>query len=326
MQETKKITEFMGDLPVSKKDAEKFVREFILSNYGNIPSIGEIIEKEDYYIVPVEVFYPKIILDEITNEPKKVRFLKIGKVGEIRIDKIKGKILDKPTFYDIRRNIRNKLEFVSSTIEKALVKIGAEKFSKLPFAAHMHTPFIDIFSWIIVNEKLELKDLELIIPYEDDLNRYLSIIETLTNLGLLAKEGSIIIPGNIFIGIEEKYKNTYEQLEAALEYFYREGYEDIDSIRWVLGPHLTLSRIIYEKSLEFGDILPLKINEINEKFSEVYARKYAIKLPRYLIQLESINIIKSETKGGEILWSGNTDIFNRLLKDPIIDPLKSIIE
>ncbi len=321
-----KLTQYLGDLPVNKKDAERFAREFILSNYGNIPSVGEIIEEEDYYIVPIQVFYPKIIIDEITGEPKKVRFLKIGKVGEILIDKIKGNILEKPAFYDIRRNIKNKLEFIYSTIEKALVKIGADRFSKLPFATHMHTPFIDIFSWLIINDKLELKDLELMIQAEEDLDKYLSIIDTLVNLKLLEKEGSVIFPGNIFIGIEEKYKTVHEQLEAALAYFYKEGYEDIETIRWVLGPHLTISRIIYEKSLEYEDILPLKTSEIKQKFSEFYPKKYVLKLPRYLIQLEGIDMINSETKRGEIIWYGNIDIFKRLTKDPIIDPVMSIME
>jgi hypothetical protein len=78
--------------------------------------------------------------------------------------------------------------------------------------------------------------------------------------------------------------------------------------------------------LEYEDVLPLRISEINKEFSEVYPPKYIIKLPRYLIQLESIDIITSETRGGEILWSVNVGIFHRLLKDPIIDPVRAIIE
>lgn len=321
-----KITEYMGDLPVTKKDAEKIAREYILSMYGNIPSVGDVIEEKEYYVASVEVLYPRIIIDEVTNEPKKVRFIKVGKVGDIKIDKMKARILDKPKFHDIHRSIKDKLEFVSTTIEKALVKIGAENFSKLPFAAHMHTPFIDVFSWIIVNDKLELKDLESFVQHEDDLSKYKAIIDALISLGLLGQEGTIIVPGNIFIGIEEKYKNSHDQLEAALAYFFKEGYEYINSIRWVLGPHLTLSRIIYEKSLEYGEIIPVKMEEIEAEFSETYGTKFIIKLPRYLIQLESVNIVTEETRGGEIVWLGNKDIFNRLIKDATIDPLVSVIE
>jgi hypothetical protein len=315
----------IGDLPISKRDAENIVMDYVMENIGNIPHVGDIFEVGDNFVVPIEVAYPRIITDEITNEPKKARFMNIGVVGKFVINRNKGNILDKPRFYDVQGAIKEKLEFVRGQVEKALVKIGADKFSLLPFPTHMHTPITDILSWLLVKDKLKVDDLEYL--GADIQNKYVANIEALEKLGLIECSIDTILPGNILIGIESEYRNQGMniQLHKALAYFFREGFEFIDSIRQVLGPHLTLSSIFYERSMESDELISLTFESIERDFFEYYKGEKRIKVPRYLIQLEGINLIEQRIEGGNVVWSGKEDIFNALCTDEIVEPVNVIL-
>jgi hypothetical protein len=314
------------DLPVDERSAEKLAYYWIRSTIGNIPHVGTPIKIGDIWSVPIHVNYPRLFKDIATERPLKLRFMRFKNIGEVKIDAIKGLIIDKPTFYQVQHKISENLTLIQKTVQKALVKVGANYFSELPFPSHMPTPLLDILSWLLVNDKINASvDFEQI--NEEESKKYQQNIDLLVKYGLAEVEGDIVTPGNYLIEIESKGKNYHEKLSKAISFFFEKGYEEVESINQVIGPYLTLSSICYGRSLEYGSVLPQKYSEIESDFMESYTEIKRIKLPRYLVQLEAVNILESKTIGGTVSWSANKNLFDKMCSErDILEPIAGLIE
>ncbi len=119
------IQQRLKDLPLTKRDAEQLAEEFVLEQIGSTPAIGAIRETDSSFVIDIEVSYPRVIMDEATGEPRKTRFIELGKIGELVIDKFKGQVIDRPRYYDVQNAIREKMNFISESVEKALVRVAA---------------------------------------------------------------------------------------------------------------------------------------------------------------------------------------------------------
>lgn len=309
----------LANLPLSRKDAERIADEAILTQIGSTPHLSRVREVDDKFVFDVEVSYPRVIWDESGLEPRKTRFITVGKVGEVVVDRNKGRVTDRPAFYDVQRAIRDKLEFVSQSVEKALLRVAADKFSTLPFPVHLHTPTLDVLSWLLVKDTISLSELSPL-P-EESRQKLLAALEPLSRVGLIEVRGEVVVPGIVLVGIEEKYPETPEQLARALAHFFREGYQFLDTVRQVLGAHLAVSSVIYEKAEETGQVVPLTLGQIETEFQRFYSPERLTKLPRYLVQLEAIGVTKRQHKAGVNLWSGVADLFASLQQDQLLEPV-----
>jgi len=319
-----KITEY----PIDKSEARSIAYNLIREKYGNIPSIGSPqFEKETgVWIIPIHVKYPRIMFDKIQEIPKKVRFLSFENLGLIKINAITGVVIDKPSYFNIRNEVRERLVFVQSSVQKALVKIGANKFSQLPLSEHMHTPIEDIVSYLLLNDHLNLKE-DLISLNQQEFEKYIKNIEILSKVGLVRRNNDFILPDNALIEIESSYEEISQKLSAALAYFFEKGFNDIRSIQQVLGPHLTISGFIYETSFEYDNIMEVSYHEIERILSRAYSDPSKIlKLPRYLIQLEKVGLISQKELKGETYWLPQNEIYSEvLMQDEILSPIKSYL-
>ena len=315
----------LANFPIDKEEAEKIAHELIRDKYGNIPSIGDIKIENDNWIILIEAKYPRVLYDIQTNRPKRVRYMNFKNIGLIKIDAHRGIIVEKPKFYDLRNEIISKLNFVRKNVEKALVKVGANKFSQLPFSEHMHTPIQDIISQLLINEKLDLKE-SLSFVNEEDKGKYLKNIELLEKMGLVRRNELLIIPDNVLIEIESRNKNIAEKLSDVFSYFFAKGYENIDTIGQVLGPYLYISGYIYEQGVEYDEPVSVSYSAISDILDRSYSNSALkqIKLPRYLIQLAGVGLIDQEIVNGETFWKANLRVFDNLIKEgELINPIKS---
>ena len=282
--------------PHDKKDAERIAYVLIKSKYGNLPYPDTPIleEKEKIWKVPVKIRYPRILLDDY-EKPKKVRFMQERKIGKIEISAETGEIKSKPTYYELRDSIITYLDGIRATVEKALVKVGAKNFSQLPFPLHMNTPIVDILSNMLTVEKFDLSE-ELKILSDEDIEKYSRHVDALQKVGLVKVEGSVVFPGDLLIEIESKGDNISEKLTNAITLFFSRGYELIGSIREVLGSHLTMGGIFYEYSLQYNEIIPFNLRHIENIFLGMpqYGMQRKLKIPRYLMQLESVGLINDD--------------------------------
>lgn len=246
------------------------------------------------------------------------------------IDANTGEVLEKPTIYQIRDSIKAKLEEITNVVDKTLVRTGADRFSQITLPEHIHTPIIDIISTLIVTGKIDI-EIEIGELSKEDKEKYLKIIDKLETHGLVEQDNGSLHPGNVLIELENRFPTEHNKVVTnALAHFFRQGYEEIESIRNVLGPFLSLSRIIYESSLEADTIIPVPLDLIKESFEKEYYGKVqklkAVKLPRYLIQLEKVNLIKYKEVHGRPHWEVEEDVFNELKRDnELTDKLERIL-
>jgi hypothetical protein len=217
--------------------------------------------------------------------------------------------------------IEDNLSSIRLAVEKALVKVGSANFSRLHFPAHMQTPITDILSWIIMKDKIDLEEVSSIIY--DDKDKYAQNIGLLIDTGLVRKVGSQILPNNPLIEIESKNKPLNETLADAITYFFSRGY-GMEGVRQVIGPHLTISAFCYEKAFEYSSIVPVTYNELEEIVADRYGQaSKLIKIPRYLIQLEDVGLLKEKVIGNEIEWIGFEEIFSKMKsEDEILESVQ----
>ena len=221
----------------NKQTIEKIAYDLLREKYGNIPNIGEPELERDIWTVPINISYPRVFLDPITNEPLKTRFLKLDNVGTIKISSINGEILDAPRYYDVTSSLDGAFSKIQETVEKALVKVGAQNFSSLIFPEHIYTPVLDILSMLLTKERFKIEDY---IPDDKEtVAKYAKYVDTLSNIGLLrTTEGGYLVPGNLFGEMEKQTENANndKKLSTLLSLFFEYGYNYIDSMRSVLVP------------------------------------------------------------------------------------------
>lgn len=310
--------------PYSKKEIEKIAYDLIKSKYGNIPypDTPEYDKNNNIWFVPIKMRYPRILFND-SGMPKKQRFMPEKKLGEIKISGENGEINEKPMYWDISQSIKSYLEGVRTTVEKALVKVGADMFSQLPFARHMNTPIVDVLSYMLTVEKIDLTQ-ELQILNEESREKYMRHIKVLEKVGLLDIQGNVAFPGEYLVEIESKGGNISNKLFKSLSVFFSNGYDMIHSIREVLGSHLAIGGIFYENSLQYNEIVQLKLGTIESAFLSLpkYGRDRIWKIPRYLAELEKVGLLEDKEKGGNVYWQANEEVYNRFTKEAeILSPI-----
>lgn len=311
--------------PINKKDAQMMAHLFVREKYGNLPSIGIPAFQDNIWVVPINVKYPRVFFEKGTNRPKKVRYMNFEKVGEIKIDANRGDIIDKPRYFDIKSEIKAKLDFIQISVQKALVKTGAQNFSKLPFSEHMHTPIEDIIAFLLLKDKLDLQN-EISLLTDEERDRYMKNIDLLISTGLIRKSDNLIIPDNALIEIERSTGDISSKMNKALSYFFAQGYDNISSIQQVLGPYLTISGYIYGQSIEYDDVIPVEFQEIQSIIQQNYGQLVKqMKIPRYLIQLNEVGLLDQSVIRGEDVWFPKADILRNVkLEDTLLTPIRNM--
>ncbi len=308
---------------IDEKMAERLALEEIRTRYGSILYPGPPVRKEDVWVIPVRFSYPRVLFDETRGKPRRVRFMEPHQAGEIVISIPDHAIVSYPRYFDVRDAIRTRLQLIQDTVEKILVKVGANNFSRLPFPTHMHTPVVDILSWLFTNDILDLEEVFSQITKEDRL-KYRQTVDTLVNLGLVLAEESTVRPSDLLIEIETQGTRLSDNLSQALTVFFERGFEMLDSIRQVLGPHLALARICYQEAVEYGSLVPFSTRKIESRMLESYNVRMRIKIPRYLAQLEEIGLIQEKSFDNQMAWAGTEDVLDRIFAETeLLEPIAS---
>jgi hypothetical protein len=316
----------LADMPLNEKHARKYAYDIIRRDLGSTPYPGKPRLENGTWVVPIHVKYPRILSDKTGEIPEKARFMNFENVGEIRIDATKGSMMDRSSYYDVRSAIQEQLEKVRTTVEMALVKVGANRFAQLPFPEHMHTPIVDILSWVLLNDKIDISE-DLSVIGEVDREKYLQHISVLESTGLIRKSGNLIIPGNSLVEIERDSKTLSEKISHAMAFFFEKGYSFIESIKQVLGPHLAITGFCYEMALEYGEVRHIDYKSIERMILQRYRQELKrIKLPRYLIQLESVGLLEEAKVSGKSVWKAKINIFESIQgEEEILYPIRKFL-
>lgn len=255
---------------------------------------------------------PQVHLNPVSGVPEKVLYYRFPRIGTVRVRLDRGTIETSTGWREAKRNIREGLEAVATSVEKAILEKGAARFSELPFAEHMHTPLVDILTYMAYYSRLDFDEWRRRLPQEAHELKFEEYVELLESVNLARREGPHLLPGNVMVGIMEQEDRAPDILRAALRHFFREGVENIESVRRVIGPQLRLASKIYEAALEWGPDVHLDPEVIRVAFQASYmsdARK-ELQYPRYLMQLERVDVIRVSATGGAQTIQVDPELFD----------------
>lgn len=313
--------------PIDESRAKIKAQKELAHEIGNLPYLADVEHDEDTYVFPLHVRLPRVIFDERRNDPIEVKFMSSERIGEIRVNAESGE-LNRTQLHDIKTNIRRQKRIVEETVQKALVRSSASKFSKLPFPELRYTPILDIISRLLLEGAIAEEELEkLTDQYEQSYRDY---IETLVNVGLARMTDTHLEADDFLIELRAQESDLPEQLNAAMAHFFEEGAGDIETIRQILGPYLTLAGYYYMQVLESGEMPEMTEDEFRQQIDKAYRgsdrelKKF--KLAHYLIQLEDVGLLQSDMDAGPRIWTGKGEVREDILREQdMLEPMSEVI-
>lgn len=316
-----------GERLIGEREARRKAEEVVAFDIGNLPRLGEMEQTDTEYVFPLEIRLPRVIFDEDRKRPVDVKFMSSAPVGKIRVDAVTGEV-ERPHLSQIESNIRRERKVVEDSVQKALVRSSAAKFSKLPFPEHRYTPILDILSHLILEGAITEEELDSFNAVSEE--KYMEYVGMLEDVDLVRTEEGRIESDNVLIGLRTEESNPPKLLNGALAHFFEAGAENISTIREILGPHLVLSAFYYQNAIISEGEPQMSADE----FEEILERNYygndlvekRFKLSRYLIQLEDVGLLESSSDVERPTWSGKTTVTKSLLReDDMLAPIAEII-
>lgn len=314
---------------IGETEARRKAEEVLAFKIGNLPHLGEPEEEDEEFVFPLVTNMPRVIFDEDRRHPIDVKFMSSDKVGEIRIDKTTGEIVDRSHVYQIERKIRAQRMEIEEAVEKALVRSSATRFSRLPFPEHRYTPILDILSHLILEGPISSEELQEMNASNEQ--KYRDYVEMLDEVDLVReRDDGQIEADNIFIELQAQEDTHPEMLNAALAHFFEKGAEHIETIRSILGPYLVLAGYYYQRALEVDGYPKIPEQEFVEEIEKNYSGEDRVqkkfKISRYLIQLEEVELLESNNQAGSPTWSGRESVKQNLLReDQLLDPIAEVM-
>ncbi len=243
---------------------------------------------------------PRIKVDPVSGNPTGAQYLRFKELAHAVVRLSNGQIESSVSWRVARQSIRERLDAVETSVEKALLRSAASKFSELSFAEHMHTPIIDILSGLILDGRIKIADWQRYSGEDETQSRFLDYVAMLAAADLVKTEGDLIRPGNVLVGIQDQAGDPVEVLRGSMSHFFEDGVERIESIRKVVGPHLRIASRVYENALEWGEQAGLTPEYLEGYMHDRYPRepRRPLQVARYLIQLVRIHILRFREADG----------------------------
>ncbi|UTF53267.1 hypothetical protein [Natronosalvus rutilus] len=312
---------------ISEIEARRKAEETLAFEIGNLPRLGEVNVTESEYIYPLEIRLPRVIFDQERDKPVDVKFMKAEPIGEIAVDAASGEV-SRSHLHEIESEIRRQKKKVEDTVQKALVRSSAKKFSQLPFPEHRYTPILDVLSHLIIEGPITAQELAEMSSVDEQ--KYRDYVDILADVDLVRWENDQVEADNILIEILAQPHSPPEHLNAAMAHFFKKGAEHIGTIREILGPHLLLSGHYYYSALGQSEMPRMGEHEFDDVMKWNYSgnnrKQKRFKLPRYLIQLEDVGLLESKDGTGPRSWTGKDDVQRNLLRqDDLLAPITEVI-
>jgi hypothetical protein len=298
---------------VSRDDAREEAERILRFKIGPQYSLGDPTSDESEYVFPILISPPRVIFDELRNDPVDVNYLEPTQVGEIRVDRNKETEYTFPQ--TVYKRVREYEKEIQQAVEKALISAAAKDFTQLPFPENRYAPVEDILAEVILREPLSIEDIKAIeSPGEDEQGKYTKYIQELEEIDLVRRDNGRVTAGNILISARRDTDENHEALNAALAHYFRENVNDLEKIHQILGPYLAVAGFYYRLAIESNTLPSVQENELRSAFKKHYegrGRQTQVKLfkmSRYLLHLERAGILKPLTQSDGRVWSGREDI------------------
>jgi len=269
-------------------------------------------KEKQFWIVPLEADYPRIIEDQRTGTLKYVIF-HIGKVGEIVFETKKGKPLQVPRRSNLDYAIGEELTRIRTRIENLLLRTASFQFAKLVHMKHIMSPLLNIITNILKHNEFELPDMET--KRGQNIIRYVELLEKRKFIHL--KE-PIVYPS---ADLQSLFQETGENYSRTLEYVLKDIIENEYDIVYrkykvrVLFPYIQISSSYYDYALSAQDLIAMSEEDLWFAYSSLY-RKFSsrrrFRFVEWLRELsqEGVELLYETPRGA---YQGNRQIFAKML-------------
>ncbi|RLF46503.1 MAG: hypothetical protein DRN17_00245 [Thermoplasmata archaeon] len=242
------------DIRVDTENKRAIADDWLLNHYGNFCSLGEPIETDTKIKFPILADMP-IRIDE--EEDVFYRWVRVGKIGMVTIDKNKPFRVDAPSLSFLVSQITGKYAKFRDQLEIELINAAEFKFALID---DVKKPFLNPFLVLIhlFKERIDAKEKDMGIPLSKILGLYKdkNYLDFFLSSGLVYKseteEGYKIVPSEIMLTYREQASkdSRYSFEERCLGKIIIMHYPELSKISHGLKSYARFTNSLFEASYE----------------------------------------------------------------------------
>jgi hypothetical protein len=289
----------------------------ILRHYGAGCYPKKPLDRGEYWSIPIDAYYPKIIQDEKSGRERILTFY-LDNIAEIHVQKENLKIIQAPTQKNMKDLVLLKRAEIRSIVEKDLIKILGDpklriKFGKLKFALFGLQP---VYRTII-----SLLDEQFPTYVELEEMGYIDLINLIVDLGYASfsqEQPKRLLPTSKLTELYVQMKSDVVTAEAFLGLMLANHYEYLAKTLRIIHfvPYVRVSTSYYGSAIEYGDLIRITEKKLRRNIHEYYwgtpsptiKKKFGI--PTLVKELVEADVL--EYDGPYI--TGREEIFNELIQ------------
>lgn len=309
-------------MPIDKEWVINKTNEIIYNRFGmNIgpgePQLQSEIrggKERHYWIVPLEVDYPRIIEDQSTRTRRYVVF-HLGKLSEVKFDADRGEPLELPARTFLSNSVQKELVRIRDRVERLMVRTASYNLARLVSLKHMMSPLSNLVTTSLRRGSYLLPD-----ELSTRRSKIQKYVDLLVNRGLLIFDQGIVEPSPTLWELYDRLQKDYSGvIEHALKDIIENSYDTLyetHNIR-ILHPYIQISSSYYDYALSAQDLVAMSEDDLWEAYwglYKTYSERRRFRFDDYLRELsqEGVDILVEAGKGA---WKGSEDIFERMQKD-----------
>jgi len=308
-------------LPIDKEWVLNKMNAIIYNRFGTnigpgeprlITEISDDKEKQ-YWLVPLEVDYPRIIEDRMTGTRRYIVF-HLGKLSEVKFDADQGKPLELPERTLLSAIVKRELMQIRERVEKLMVRTASYNLAKLVSLKHMMSPLSNLITSSLRREAYVLPDMASM--RRQHIQKY---VDLLVDRKFVVHEKDVIEPSPTLWELFQARNDYSYAIECVLKDIIENAYEilyDKYNIR-VLHPYIEISSSYYDYALSAQELVALSTEDLWEAYSGLYmafSERRRFRFDDYLRELsqQDVDILEETEKGA---WKGNKTIFDKMRQD-----------
>ena len=291
--------------------------DIIIQRYGTHCFPDEGIEKDDHWIVPINVNTMREIINRDGDLIKRIIFL-WKNVDNLKIEKKSLKISKSPSRRELLHKIKIKKTEVVEKAESIMIQAADRNFGKILYTRHQNTiinPLITLIDNFVKRKSLPLDQ------YFYPSYNFEKQGKILFEENFIEKSGPNIVTTNLFLEklseLTSKYHDSHEDITASLlGYLFYKYYDYLkkDCHIYTLNPFINFSLSYYIPALYYKDLLAITNNDLKKFLKDFfnYKPRSKVHFDRILNNLTNNEILKTNGNNQNPLIRGSEEIYDFL--------------
>ncbi len=307
---------------LSKDDAKRQIRQYVIQNYGNLISIAEpkYDQQSKTWLAELQSDYPRIIHDDRSEKPK-IKFLSLGRLGVIKLGN-ESKPMEATPREKCVQNLTSLLDMWQERAERIIVSASSDYLAQLDETQWVLSKIGMLISNMEKEEVITNRIIDSCGRTEKQkMMKYLHLLE---GLELVRKVDNGFAYGNMFSQLRHTCGSFYEFKVAVLSLVLRKRYPVLKELFGIsqLETYVHVDSCYYRPALEVEEVVYSTKDSILQCYRKIYGHKSDLRLTYILGELVGKNALYHEDN----YYFANPSIFRDMLalKEKTRSPLVPI--